>query len=1436
DPFADGSSNDGTGGELYFNLGDVSEDILRDSRKAYEHGLPITENPEIDDFDTTIWGRVPDKLDLVQSFSNEAGARPFQDVGYDGLRDVDENIFFSSTSDYEKSYHYIDTIQYFFPNSPALDNALIDPSGDNFHNYRGDDYDSNPLYSSILERYKEYNGPDGNSPENIEGGVYDGNTRQPNVEDLNEDNTLSEGERYFQYKILLKPNQMNVGNNYITDVHEAVGITLANGEKGSVKWYQFKIPVRNPDKIVGNITDFKSIRFMRMFFKEFSKPVVLRFATLDLVRGEWRRYPASEDLLAPGEYIPTSSSNSTTFDISAVNIEENGRRDPINYVIPPGIEREVNVGTTNLTRLNEQSMVLNVCELVDGGVAAAYKTAEFDFRQFKKLKMFVHAEKSNEFDNLKYGDLTIFIRIGSDFTQNYYEYEVPLSFTPWYTSNPDDIWPVSNEFDIDLKRLADFKLERNTAMRQPGSGVSLNFPYVAYDGKNKVTVLGSPSTSDVQAMMVGIRNPKKTEANPDDDGETKCAEIWINELRLTGFNKQGGWATTGRISMNLADLGNLTVSGSYNSPWFASIDTKITDISLDAQTQFDIATNLELGKFFSEKAGVRVPMHFDYSEIRIKPKFNPLDPDLELDDVLDSYEIKEERDSIKNLTIDYTQRKNINFMNVRKDKVGAQSKSRVYDIENFDVSYSYAEVYHRNTDIEYHLEQNYLGGLGYNYNANPKNVKPFEKIGFISKTKALQLIKDFNFYFLPKMFSFRTDMNRMYSKKKMRNKSFGDVITIPTFNKTWDWNRLYDLKFDLASSLTFNFNANASNYIYELPGSNQESWKGTYYGSDTIFTSDQKKEQVKNEILHGGTKSRYMQNAALNYNIPINKVPLLDWVTSQAGYQVAYNWTASPRSIQSELGNTIANNKNWNINGNADLNKLYNKVGFLKNINQPKRNSRKGKNQKKETLPEGDTVKTKKPRVNYGKVAYETFFKILMSVKKVTIQYSENNGTLIPGFMPEPGILGNNWSSGAPGMEFIFGYQPKDPSYFDREGWLTKDARLNTAFVQQHNNTLTFRVTLEPFKDLKIDLTADRSYSNNIQSYYVFDSTDMKFVESSRIETGTYSTSFITWGTAFGGSLPNDGSQYFEDFKEYRIDIANRLSAEDPRDLSVNDSTGYPEGYGPNSQYVLLPSFLAAYTGKGPDKVSLNPFLNIPLPNWRISYSGLSKIPFLQQYFKSVTLNHAYISSYNLGSYTSNIRFIGDTINNIVYPADIPDNKNPNSGDFYPLLEFSAISISEQFSPLINIDMTMQNSLLAKLEFKKSRNLSLSFANNQLTEVRSNEYIIGLGYRFKEVPISFSGIGGGKGGGRTFKSDLNLKGDFSVRDNTTVLRSIDTDLNQVSAGQKVMSINFSMDYMLTQSLTIRFFFDKIINNPYLPSQFRNSSTKGGFSLRFSLAQ
>ena len=1421
DPFSEDSTNKG---KLYFNLGDISEDMLRDSRKSYENGMPTT--AEVTNVDETGWGRVPNVQSLVESFDTEEDSRVYQDIGYDGLGDSDERLFYSESG----MHPYLDTIAALYgPNSAAYQKAFLDPSSDNYHYFRGSDYDEDPKFSSVLERYKNFNGAEGNSPTDAQNpeAYPTAATSLPDVEDLNRDNTLSEAERYFQYEIELDPANMEVGNQYITDVFTAVGIALPNNKKGSTKWYQFKVPISQPDRAIGGITDFKSIRFMRVFMKDFERPVVLRFATFELVRGEWRKYQHS--LLAAGEYIPDDIQALTTFDISTLNIEENGFRQPIPYVIPPGIERETNLGTTNLIRLNEQAMVLNVCGLVDGDARAAYKTTSFDFRQYKKMKMYVHAEKSLESQDLEYGDLTCFIRIGSDFTENYYEYEVPLTFTPWETIDPEGIWPASNSFEIDLEELVNVKHRRNIAMREPGSQVHLNFPYVEYSGDRRVTVLGSPTVSDVKTIMIGVRNPKKPGVV---EMEPLCAEIWVNELRLTDFNKKGGWAATTTIQAQLADFGQVTVAGMHSSAGFASLDSKLNDVNLESLSQFDVSTDLQLGKFFPEKAGIRIPMHFDYSETHITPEYNPLDPDILLQEDLDSYVAKDKQDSVKRLVVDYTQRKNINFMNIRKDRVGSAKKPKVYDIENFNFTYAYSEIYNRNVDIEYDLLQEYRGGFGYNFATAPKNVRPFEKIGFISKTKALLIIKDFNFYYLPKSFSFTTEMNRAYGEMKLRDKSLGVIKIRPTFNKTWNWDRNYDLKFDLAKSLSIQYNALAKTYINEAPGSKHKNseWYDSE-GQDTV--------SVKNQIFSFGNMDRFVQNFSINYVIPIDKLPFLEWVTSTFTYQASYSWTASPLSIQQRLGNQIENSRTIQLNGNLAFDKLYNKSPYLKQLLRPKNQrqrggppprNRGGTQQAQDQGAEADTLE--KPKVNYFKIIGEGLLKVVLGIKKTTITYSQSQGTALPGFLPQPNLLGTNWSEGAPGLGFTFGSQKDLRQEAGEKGWITTDSTLNQPYLKKYQDAFVFRTSVEPISDFKIEVTADRSYSENHQEYYRWSDTLGSFNAFSPTDAGSYSISYIAWGTAFEKESGDNISETFERMKSIRPEIAEQLARENPNwngEYVYDSLTGnyYPDGYGPNSPEVLRPAFLEAYSGRSGSKANRDYFPTFPLPNWRITYTGLSKIEFISRFIQKLTLAHGYNSTYSINSFRTNVNYVDAN--------GSPSSKQPFSSDYVSRYDFGQISIAEQFSPLFGIDMTFHNSLSTKIEYKKSRNLTLSFANNQITEVKSNELVVGLGYRIKNLGFTIKALGGG-GRKTRMESDLDIKVDFSIRSNKTVLRSLDEDINQVSAGQKIFSINTSIDYMLNQNLSIRFFFDKIINNPFVSNQYKNSTTNGGISLRFSLAQ
>ncbi len=1468
DPFADEEFANNPG-KLYINLGDISEDILRDGRKFYENGLPTSE--VVENVDTTIWGRVPTLQDLVGTFSNSAEARQYQDVGYDGLRDTDERSFFEE--------NYLKLIRdRFGEGSGAFSQAYDDPSADNYHYFRSNDWDSmeDEEHKSILARYKFFNGPDGNSPADYQQteGYLSSNSTLPNAEDINSDNTLSESERYYQYEIDLNPAKMVVGQNHIADIFESSGVSLPNGSIGGVTWYQFRIPVRQPDKVIGRIDDYSSIRFMRMFLTEFERPIVLRFATLDLVRGEWRTY--SQSIQAPGEYEPNDISNETAFDISAVSVDENSRRQPVPYVRPPGIIQETVMGMTQTTRINEQSLQMTVQNLVDGDGRAIYKTADFDLRQYKYLKMFVHAEAAHEDSPLEDQDLTVFMRIGTDFTENYYEYEVPLKVTPWGTpyTNQDGIWPEINNLDIRLEDLVNVKQRRNEAMNQPNSNVRLNYIYSekvkkgTVDNKDyyhTIKVIGNPSISDVEAIMIGVRNPKRQNLTDIDDGMPKSAVIWVNELRLTDLNSNGGIAATGRLEATLADLGRVSVNGSYSSAGFGALDSRITNNTFEAHSAFNVSTDLELGKFF-ENTGLKIPMHIDYGQNKITPLYNPYDPDIKLNDALALMNSDEERKEFTSTIHDYTRQKNINFMNVRKERVakkrneddeqgkpkenprdpnralgggrGNMPKVHIWDIENFNLSFSYNETFQENTDIKYYMVKTYRGGLGYNYAGNPKNVTPFAKAKWASNPW-LQIIKDANFYYAPKSITFNTEMYRYHSEREMRNKSGGIINIVPTFSKQWDWTRNYQLRYDLTKALNFDYSAQAQAYIYEPAG----------YVDRNVDPETWQKNQdtIKNELRHLGSVSRFTQNVNASYTLPINKIPIFNWITASATYQGTYNWTAPAKSIQPRLGNTIDNSSNIQGNATLDLTKLYNKVPYLKQVNTPRRNNNSGRggNRGKEKEGEQPADSTKaKEKTNYGKIVLDNTLRILTLVKKVSGTYSLNVGQSLPGFMPKTNYFGMSTPGWAPGVGFVLGSNfGSNANIFDKAvlnsidvddalRWLTTDSILSEPYVRRKTETMNYRVNTEPLPGIKIDFTGNRNYAENSQHYFRYNEATNRFDVFTPTNSGSFSMSYFMAGTAFTRS-DSISSRLFDNMLENRKIIAERIARNNPQWIEqVNEYTFdsiagdyFPKGYNSGSMDVLLYSFIAAYTGKDPNSMSLNPFPRIPLPNWNLTYNGLTNIPSIGKVFKTVNITHGYKSNYAINAWATNVYY---DENNTIQTFE-------NSDIIIPKYDMAQIVLNEQFMPLIGIDLGLQNSMTVNLQFKKSRTLTLSFANNQLTEVNGREFVIGGGYRIKNLSFSITPVGG-NGKSQTIKNDLVLKLDVGFKRDITILRRIDERNNQVSAGQNKINFYLTADYNFSQRLSAQAFFKYDLSIPEVANTFRNSTTYGGITIRFSLAQ
>ncbi|MAD50865.1 MAG: cell surface protein SprA [Flavobacteriales bacterium] len=1399
DPFNEDSENQ-NGGNLIMNLGNVSEDVLKDGFKSFENGLPSSEILENIDDESSVWGRMPTTFALTNSFDVDAESRQYQDVGLDGLRDVDERAFFDTA--------YIQKIETIYGvNSEAYTLANTDPSSDNYTYFLGDALDGQS--ASILKRYEYFSGIDGNSA--IPNPTPTMSTTIPNTEDINFDNTLNESESYYHYNIPLFPN-MQIGDSYITDIQETTAKT-PTGDR-SIKWYQFKIPVQQPDKTVGSIRDFKSIRFIRMLLKDFDQPIVMRFATLELVRGEWRRYNFS--LKTEGEYVPNDNSSTTSFDVSVVNIEENAEKIPVPYVLPPGIEQEVDNTTTYVRRQNEQSLVLKVCDLEDGDSRAAYKTFNNDFRTYKRLKMYVHAEASGEVESaLQDGELSLFVRLGTDFNDNYYEYEIPLKVTPWGVSRLDDqlIWPIENELNITFEQLLDAKQERNKAVRD-GIHSSTTDPFSGTD--KQVTVVGNPNISMVKTIMLGVRNPRKGSPNTtsNDDGSSKCGEIWLNELRLTDFDERGGYAANGRINARLADFANVNLTGSMSTIGFGSIDQSLTARQKYDAYQYDFSSTFALGNFFGEKAAIKIPMYVGISEAIQNPQYNPLDPDITLKASLDELQSNEEKEELKEIAQDLTKRKSINFTNVRKNKSSsAGNKTKIYDIENLSATYSRNETFSRNVSLKERTTVSTKASLNYTYSSKPKNIKPFQKVKLF-KNKYFALLKDFNFYTLPKSISFQTDLDRYYNKTQFRNINNPDFTLPPYYNKAFVWNRNYSIKYDLTRTLKTEFKVNNSASIDEP--------QGELVRSDPYY--QEKKDSVWNNILNFGRPTLYHHSLNASYNVPLNKFPLTSWINLNTKYVANYDWLAAPLSLQS-LGNTIQNSNNKQINSTFNFGQLYNKVPFLKKLNRTSsRNVTRGRGSTRESirLPNEaqDTVRVSMKDIVNG------VLKTALLVKNISISYRQNQGVVLPGFNKKPHFFGQDWDAMAPGIPFALGSQNIDIRELSSQGgWLTSNTDLNQFFKLTNSETLNLRGTLEPIKGFRIELTANRTKTNNSQEIYKYDPNLGDYESFNTIENGSHSISFISWNTSFIKDDDNYSNATFQQFRDNREVIANRLAGSNPYDNSIVDSTGYPLGYQSNSQDVLIPAFLAAYSGKNASSVGLNNFPNIPLPNWRINFDGLRNLKWIKKRMNNIVLSHSYQSTYSVGNYVTSLDYEEGF-------DQWPNAINEATLNYYDKYEINQVTLRESLNPLFKIDMTFKNSMTARLEIKKERTLSLGLSNNQLTDRSSDEWIVGTGYRIKE--LSFNVRAAGKQ--RKISSDLDLKLDFSLRSNKVIIRKIEENQEEITGGNSVITLKFTADYVVSSRFNLRLFFDKVMTNPYVSNTFPSAITNGGFSVRFTLAQ
>ncbi len=1501
------------GGDFYINLGEVSEDILRDGKKFYESGMPVDGSKS---FTYTQWGKIPTQSTVTYAFATTSGSRALQDVGFNGLTDAEEQEFYKSA--------YLDQIQGKV-NQAVFDSIFADPARDDYHYFRGSDWDQ--MRAPILQRYKYINNPQGNSPDSdSRSESYDTSYKStPDVEDINQDYTLNEYEKYFQYRVSIRPEDLVVGTNHIVDKRE-YSQTWRDNTKSSVTWYQFRIPVDEFESRQGNINDFSSIRFMRMFLTGFKKPIVLRFGTLDLVRGEWRTYDQQ-----------LSAASGGTLEASAVNLEENAEKTPVNYVLPPGISREQDPSQPQLVESNEQALSLVVRNMTSGEAKAVYKNTTLDLRQYKRIQMFTHANALEQnTTNLKDRELAVFIRLGSDYKNNYYEYEIPLTLTAPrsnYNRNvPADrrlVWPEENMLDVALSIFTNLKKERNKAKAQ--GMASYMAPYSAYDSEhpnNKLTIVGNPSLGEVKTMMIGVRN---------NSGDVKSGEVWVNELRLKEHNNKGGWAANANLNIQLSDFGSVNATGRYVSEGFGGLEDGVASRSTDNYGTYSVTTSLEMGKFFPDKAKVSIPVYYSVTKEKTSPKYNPMDTDMELKDALDAAGSKAERDSIENIAVTKVTQTNFSVSNAR---VGIATKRHPmpYDPANFSFTYSHAHQHTTGETTVREQRDNWRGALDYSWTPVYKSWEPFKKIK--NKSKWLDILKRFGLNWLPQNLAFNTEMTHETYELQERDMESLTKSQLPiTFSDQFLWNREFALRWDLTKNLHMNFqSATHAQVDVPYPDVNTDLYADQYHAwKDSVYRS-----AVLNSVRTWGTPLDYSQSFTASYKVPLNLLPVFDWVNTDASYSSNYSWE---RGMEDENGNSYGNTVNTHreltLNGSFNLVKLYNHVPFLKKVNEkfnrtmsrsqyerkkqekekkkkdarelaadpkkalPKNRKafekeitllpdttfciRHGKNSKR-LIVSAKTADGKLFPIKYKKVdnnqikliskvdsaqkikisvlakepleekswykTWQTVARLAMMVRNVSFNYRSSYQLTLPGFTPSIGDAFGQKKVGsmAPGLDFAFGLVDDDYIGKARENdWLLRNDSVATPATTSKTENLQLRMTLEPVKDLKIDLSAVRTQTTQKSIQYMYEGIPTTQSGSFQMSTISLSTAFEGMGDANSGYR----SKTFEKFVNSLAGYRDRVEAQ-------YAGTVYPAGSAlgggkfdasrtPVNQYsgdVMIPAFLNAYTSMGGNSLSLFPALSRLLPNWTVRYSGLGKLPWFRDHFKSVNINHSYKSIFAVGSYNSYSTY-QEYMNGLGFINDASTgNPSPSS-----MFNISQVSINEAFSPLLGMDVTFNNNMTLKGEYRQTRVLNLSMTSVQLNEALSKDWVIGMGYRINNFSLFEGGArklkaktgAGNKKDNRNATAnsqqmrgtnhDLNLRLDFSFRKQAAIVRDIATMTSSASSGNNALKLSFSADYTFSKLLTMSFYYDRQTNTPLLSSSSYPTTTQDfGLSIKFSLTR
>ncbi len=995
--FPEGGGDVGRDAKLYVDLGSISEDVIPNGDINTEDGLSMS---DVSERNLDRWSRVTSGK-LNSTIDVDDDTRRTEDLGLDGLASY-------STGEYDEAmteqHHFRDFLNSLDPGDSdpryraEVNKALRDPSGDDFFYFEADQYFTDPQYypngASIQERFSKYfPGTEINSFEaqnklapSLHG--QRGNSRTPDTEDLNSNSAPDLSNDYYQYELPLSRAVMDsmaapekVDDYVVTEITEGGG------------WYQVRVPVRDFTRRVGDIQDFSQIETIRLWATGFDGPVTVRFATLELVGSQWQK---SERITLEREVPADTARDDTRLSISSINNEENTDT----YETPRGtIISQNRLATGSVQNAREQAMVLRVENLMPGKQRAIFKTYNqgMDLLKYSNLRMFshMHGQLGSGAPIESREKVRLFLRLGANETNDYYEYEMPLTPSSGTSNDPDEIWQTFqevsgqrmdlNSVNLLLGALNQLKVARDEAAAPSDTvywtdehqvPLSPTLEDFAPPG-TRLGIKGSPSLGRINTVVIGVRNPADStisgapNRNPDEilDDVT----VWVNEMRVSGYDETNGWAAMANADIRLADLGTIRASWRSQTDGFGGLESTLGERDQNNISNWSITTDVNLDKFIPARFGWTIPFSIQIQSNTSTPRFAPNRGDIRLEELISQIDEDEtlteaERAQRRQEAVESAQTASrTQSFNTRIQKSGSDSRllRNTLDGISFNYSFSNSEA----SRPSQRMNDNWRWNTTLNYRLNIRRPRTFQPFWFLENIPILGVLGGLDFNYVPQSLSAGATAARNFTASQDRprltpglEEELPEAVQYPLRethalshrrNMTMQYNPFQFLNLSFDANTNQSLNAMGIDTLFTVvvrdvddgsqsthPNMRVEDARDAL-GLDSTQTPYQVTElrvvptgQIVNRLYNGADGLRTEQHNerfTASFRPNLSQIDWLNWLSLQDivfGSQYSWRNGAASRNTGASIGNSLE------VRGGVTLRpqELFRKIPFYSNL------------------------------------------------------------------------------------------------------------------------------------------------------------------------------------------------------------------------------------------------------------------------------------------------------------------------------------------------------------------------------------------------------------------------------------------------------------------------------------------------------------------------